>query len=788
MEVCEPDPRPGGPARLPRVRATAAALPAARAPRSAASGRSAPSATAARTPARSGSGRQADHKSAAVAGVVVALATSFMEAVTTVASRPCRRSQSSPAPSGWLGQNLVRALAPERERVRCLVPTTDDGAAARARRPERRGRSSATSATRRALDRLFDGVGRRDACSTPPAVIHPAGQDARVLRRERRRHAARARPGPPGRRRPLRARVVELAVRRQRHARPTGSPRTRRTTRTWATGSRSSRPSSSCSAATSAATSRPSIVRPPWFYGPYQPARQTQFFAAIRRGPLPARRRRHAAALDGVHRQPRRTGCCAPRSAAAAPGRAYWIADAEPYELREILDTRARRARGRGPRRSPRRPAAPARVVAASVGGGARRACCRAAAATCRPVHVLGELKDTIACDISRARDGARLRPADRRCSRACGRASAGASSAATRDSDGAHASWSPAAAATSARRSSTRRSPAATTCGSSTSTRRPSRRRRRVRRRRRPRPRRAARRVRRRRRRAPQRRPGAAGHGPRAVLVGERGRHRQRARSPRATPASARSCTRRRARSSASPSRTRSPRTRPAARSRPTAGPSSQAELLCREAVADRARRHDRAAPHDPRPRPARDHGHPVRVRGRRRARCSCSGAGDNRYQFVHADDLADACLRAADRPGPDGLQRRRHRVRHDARDAAGARRPRRAPARGCGRCRSAPAALAMRGARRRSGWRRSRRTTGCCTASRCGSTPPRRGPSSAGSPRTRTRRWSSSPTSGSSPTATSSRPTAGSHHQSPVRLGAPPAAQAAPITSLVR
>ena len=28
--------------------------------------------------------------------------------------------------------------------------------------------------------------------------------------------------------------------------------------------------------------------------------------------------------------------------------------------------------------------------------------------------------------------------------------------------------------------------------------------------------------------------------------------------------------------------------------------------------------------------------------------------GSGDNRYQFVHAEDLADACLRAAGRPGP--------------------------------------------------------------------------------------------------------------------------------------
>lgn len=29
--------------------------------------------------------------------------------------------------------------------------------------------------------------------------------------------------------------------------------------------------------------------------------------------------------------------------------------------------------------------------------------------------------------------------------------------------------------------------------------------------------------------------------------------------------------------------------------------------------------------------------------------------GDGSNRYQFVHSDDLADACLRAGDRPGPE-------------------------------------------------------------------------------------------------------------------------------------
>ena len=98
------------------------------------------------------------------------------------------------------------------------------------------------------------------------------------------------------------------------------------------------------------------------------------------------------------------------------------------------------------------------------------------------------------------------------------------------------------------------------------------------------------------------------------------------------------------------------------------------------------RARRHDRPAPHDPRPRPARDHGvlfefvadgAPVFV----------LGGGDNRYQFVHADDLADACLRAGDRAGP--------RCTTSARSSSArcARRCRRssttpAPARRCGRC----------------------------------------------------------------------------------------------------
>ena len=77
--------------------------------------------------------------------------------------------------------------------------------------------------------------------------------------------------------------------------------------------------------------------------------------------------------------------------------------------------------------------------------------------------------------------------------------------------------------------------------------------------------------------------------------------------------------------------------------------------------------------------------------------------GDGSNRYQFVHADDLAEVCLLAAgDASGPDDLQRRHRPVRHDARDARGAVRATPAPAPRCARCRPGRPPLAMRLQRR--------------------------------------------------------------------------------------
>ena len=58
------------------------------------------------------------------------------------------------------------------------------------------------------------------------------------------------------------------------------------------------------------------IVRPPWFYGPWQPERQTRFFSMVAARAVPRPWRRKPAAVDGLRRQPGPGG----RSGRAAPG------------------------------------------------------------------------------------------------------------------------------------------------------------------------------------------------------------------------------------------------------------------------------------------------------------------------------------------------------------------------------------------------------------------------------------------------------------------------------------
>jgi nucleoside-diphosphate-sugar epimerase len=80
------------------------------------------------------------------------------------------------------------------------------------------------------------------------------------------------------------------------------------------------------------------IIRPPWFYGPNQPARQTTFFTMIRTGKVPlvgnGENRRSMAYVDNIVQ-----GLMLCESVAAAKGQTYWIADRRPYTMNEIIST-----------------------------------------------------------------------------------------------------------------------------------------------------------------------------------------------------------------------------------------------------------------------------------------------------------------------------------------------------------------------------------------------------------------------------------------------------------------
>lgn len=80
------------------------------------------------------------------------------------------------------------------------------------------------------------------------------------------------------------------------------------------------------------------IVRPPWFYGPDQPLRQTQFFSMIRQGKGPivgtGENLRSMVYIDNLCQ-----GMLLAALREKARGQVYWIADSRPYSMKEIIDT-----------------------------------------------------------------------------------------------------------------------------------------------------------------------------------------------------------------------------------------------------------------------------------------------------------------------------------------------------------------------------------------------------------------------------------------------------------------
>ncbi len=139
------------------------------------------------------------------------------------------------------------------------------------------------------------------------------------------------------------------------------------------------------------------VVRPPWFYGPFQPPRQTTFFRMVRQGKFPiiggGQQRRSMVYIDNLV-----DGILAAELTPAARGRGYWIADERPYVVTEIVETVGRALRDEGftvKDGGLKLPAIAGRV--AELGDKLIQRTGRYQ----QQLHVLGEMDKTIACDIS---------------------------------------------------------------------------------------------------------------------------------------------------------------------------------------------------------------------------------------------------------------------------------------------------------------------------------------------------------------------------------------------------
>jgi nucleoside-diphosphate-sugar epimerase len=143
------------------------------------------------------------------------------------------------------------------------------------------------------------------------------------------------------------------------------------------------------------------VIRAPWFYGPYQPPRQTLFFKMVRDGRAPI-------VGDGLNRRSMAyignlvDGIMLAAASPIADGRTYWIADARPYTMNEIVDTIERLLETEfGTLCRHRRLRLPSFV---SEVAWAADSAIQSLGMYHQKIHVLSEMNQTIACSIDRAR------------------------------------------------------------------------------------------------------------------------------------------------------------------------------------------------------------------------------------------------------------------------------------------------------------------------------------------------------------------------------------------------
>lgn len=142
------------------------------------------------------------------------------------------------------------------------------------------------------------------------------------------------------------------------------------------------------------------LIRAPWFYGPYQPARQSLFFRMVRDGRAPlvgnGNNLRSMSYVDNLAE-----GLWLAAEHPQASRRAFWMADESPYSMNEIIGTIESVLREdfsiacKG-----KRMRLPYFVgqIAEVIDSGLQRA-----GLYQQKIHVLSEMNKTIACDVSLA-------------------------------------------------------------------------------------------------------------------------------------------------------------------------------------------------------------------------------------------------------------------------------------------------------------------------------------------------------------------------------------------------
>jgi nucleoside-diphosphate-sugar epimerase len=150
------------------------------------------------------------------------------------------------------------------------------------------------------------------------------------------------------------------------------------------------------------------IMRPPWFYGPNQPPRQTLFFQMIRDGKAPivgkGENLRSMGYIENLCQ-----GLLLAGLVESANGQTYWVADKRPYSMNEIIDTVERLLETEfGQKCAHKRMRLPGFASEVAL---VADASLQALGLYNQKIHVLSEMNKTIACSVALAEKDLGYRP-----------------------------------------------------------------------------------------------------------------------------------------------------------------------------------------------------------------------------------------------------------------------------------------------------------------------------------------------------------------------------------------